>query len=360
MRRADEYLPSLDNLRALAVGMVVVFHVGQGRVGSPHDVFGRVLFRATELGGWGVDLFFVLSGFLITRILLETRGKPGYFRSFYARRVLRIFPLYYLYLVLLAVALALIPVAQVARDAFERGWPWYALYLTNIKLVYSYDLDPGSVQHLWSLAVEEHFYLLWPAVVALVPPRMLLPLVLGAIVLVAAGRVLWLARGADPFAVHVLTWTRLDALLIGAALAIVRLDPTVSQRLERTAPLLAGGALAGAFVSGPALRYTFVAVMCAAVLARCVATDERRRSLPMRRSSVLGRIGVISYGIYVFHFFFVLTLTPHMRDMFGFQTIGFCIALFVVAFPTWVCAELSFRWVESPALALKRHVPRPK
>jgi peptidoglycan/LPS O-acetylase OafA/YrhL len=359
LRDPDERLTSLDGLRGAAVAMVILFHIGQGRGDAGSSTFARAVYQATELGVWGVDLFFVLSGFLITSILLATRAHAGYFRSFYARRVLRIFPLYYLYLVLLALALALIPTAHASRDAFSRSWPWYAAYLTNVKLVYFHDGDPGSVQHLWSLAIEEHFYLLWPAVVALLSRRALLIFACAGVVLVAAARALWLARGGDPLATYMLSWARADSLLIGAALAVLRLDPTAWSKLVRAAPLIAAVALACAFAPAPALRYTFVALSFAGVLALCIAADEHGRSIRVLCSRPLRRIGTISYGLYVFHFFFVLGLSPLVRNVFGTQFVGFVAACIAVSGATWILAELSFRWLELPALALKRYFPRP-
>ena len=148
--------------------------------------------------------------------------------------------------------------------------------------------------------------------------------------------------------------------MIGAALAIARLDRSAWSRFVQCVPLVAVGAL-GAAVQLPAgARYAAIALFFAAVLALCVAADERRRALPVLRSSVLRRIGELSYGVYVFHFFFVLSLSPLVHRVFGTQLLGFGVALLVIVLVTWACAELSYRWVETPALALKRHVPRPK
>jgi peptidoglycan/LPS O-acetylase OafA/YrhL len=353
---ATHYLPSLDALRGLAVSMVVLFHVGEGASDAP------LLRRITSLGAHGVDLFFVLSGFLISGILLETRGKPGYFRSFYMRRVLRIFPAYYLYLVLVAIALALIPAAYRAREAFSHDWPWYELYLTNIKLIFFDDLVPASVQHLWSLAVEEHFYLIWPAAVALVPARKLLLFTCVAIGTVTLGRALWLANGADPIAVHFLSWTRIDSLLIGATLAMLRSNPRVWPKFRSAAPVLAAVAVVPLVTSwgdAAGLRYTGVGLAFAALLTWCVAADERGLPAPIVRSRVLRSIGMVSYGIYLFHFFFVLNVGRLVKPMLGSGLLYFGVSLAVVSVSTWVLAALSYHWVETPALALKARFPRP-
>ncbi len=150
---AREHLPSLDGLRGLAIAMIVVFMQAKGWT------------ELTEVGRHGVDLFFVLSGFLITDILLRARGQPRMFSSFYARRALRICPVYFVYLAFVACFLALFAPPEVSAS-FRRAWPWYAAFLTNIKLALFFDNDVGSAQHLWTLAIEEQFYLVWPMQVA--------------------------------------------------------------------------------------------------------------------------------------------------------------------------------------------------
>ena len=256
-------------------------------------------------------------------------------------------------------ALSLIPTAQISRDAFVRAWPRYALYLTNIKIIYFYDLDPASVQHLWSLAVEEHFYLVWPAVVALVPARALLPFTCAVIAAVVIGRAVWLAHGADPIAVYMLSWTRADSLLIGGVLAMLQRHDRAWVVVVRAAPLLAAGALAACFVDVPSLRYLFIALFFAALLAWCVAADERGSAAPLLRSRALQRLGVVSYGVYLFHFFFAMALGREVKKLFGGSFAGFFLLLLAVSLATGVLAALSFRYVEKPALALKRHVAGP-
>src|SRR6185503_15568764 len=129
--------------------------------------------KITGYGVWGVDLFFVLSGFLITGILLETKGRPGYFRNFYIRRTLRIVPLYYAVLALLFFVLPIGMFAQYDASLLQmhsvQGWLWS--YLSNYRLGPETSFSIPYVSHFWSLAVEEHFYLLWPTVILLLSRR---------------------------------------------------------------------------------------------------------------------------------------------------------------------------------------------
>lgn len=149
------HLPVLDGLRAIAVLMVLWCHVPKTVPGYPEWLHIAEFFIGP--GGFGVELFFVLSGFLITRILISERERAVPVRWFLLRRCLRIFPIYYL---LLAVLLPLRPSADIA---------WCAVYLSNFKSIVA-PVD-GPLAHTWSLCIEEHFYLLWPLVVAFLPTR---------------------------------------------------------------------------------------------------------------------------------------------------------------------------------------------
>jgi peptidoglycan/LPS O-acetylase OafA/YrhL len=370
---AEVHLPSLDGLRALGVSMVLSFHVGEWFEDPAGSPVVRFLWRATSIGAIGVDLFFVLSGFLITGILLASRGKQGYFRSFYARRTLRIFPLYYTYLALLALVLALTPAGHASLRSLGRAWPWYVLYLTNVKIVFFFDRDIGSVQHLWSLAIEEHFYLLWPAVVAVLPRRALAVFVCVAIAMICCGRYLWLANGADYLSIYMSSWTRADALLVGAGLAIARTHARSWRSMVKVAPAVLGVSLGGLFcvyglpgsrqpadgLYAKTIGFTVLAVFFAALLVRCIARDERGTTPAVLRNRVVQRVGRLSYGIYVFHFFLVLALSPKLQMLLGRGLAAFAAQLMVIGLVSYGLAELSFRLVEGPALRLKRYFPRP-
>jgi peptidoglycan/LPS O-acetylase OafA/YrhL len=212
-------IPELDGVRGVAVLLVVVYHA--------------FLFSAYSQTGWiatlasygfaGVDLFFVLSGFLITGILLKAKGGPGYFRAFYARRALRIWPLYYLLLVFsfgllpLLVRITHLPMGEFAKLEGRNKFVYVAL-LQN--LWYPGPAGPTMLAMTWSLAIEEQFYLVWPWLVLLCNRRTLV-WVLGAVLLLSPVARLW-ARwlGMSTTTMYFLTWFRLDGLALGALLAL--------------------------------------------------------------------------------------------------------------------------------------------
>ena len=157
-----DYFPALDGLRGVACVLVVVYHL--------FPFFNQYLF----FGWMAMDIFFVLSGFLITDILMKTFGQKNYLRNFYARRLLRVFPLYYTTLILFFFILPGIGRLPVSLDYLIQNQLYFWLFLQNWLLIFK----PGTsdaLNHLWSMAVEEQFYLLWPiAVAAIRKPKLLL------------------------------------------------------------------------------------------------------------------------------------------------------------------------------------------
>jgi len=147
------FMPELDVLRGIAVLGVLFFHGFRAEYGGlPFTGARRILLMATQPGALGVNLFFVLSGFLITGILLDSSARPDYYRRFYSRRALRILPAYYSLLILLGVL-------HQASAAFL-GLSF--VYLSNVTSLFGVSMD---YHPLWSLAVEEHYYIVWPSVV---------------------------------------------------------------------------------------------------------------------------------------------------------------------------------------------------
>jgi peptidoglycan/LPS O-acetylase OafA/YrhL len=357
------HVPALDGLRGLAIALVVAMHFGVG-AGFPRHEPGAVsswIERVCYIGWAGVDLFFVLSGFLITSILLASRDQPGYFRRFYARRALRIFPLYVTALVVALVVLPRLFPAQAPAllgDA-PRAQVWLWTYTLNIANAFGWVVDVGVLGQMWSLAIEEQFYLAWPGLVWLLRPRRLLylagVLAVGALVL----RVWWIAvdgTGAWP-GPYRFTLTRIDALAIGAALAVAWRQPALASRLLPLArPLLALSAvvLVAWFAAAPrfypdqpgvvTFGHSLLALGSAAliVLALRPSPPGWMTARPMRA------LGTYSYGIYVWHWFVQVPMVAYAADLHPavFAATGVAVSL--------ILGVVSYHVLERPFLQLKR------
>ncbi len=221
------HLPALDGMRGLAVLLVMIFHQ---LVMQPMSALDRAVASVAHAGWCGVDLFFVLSGFLITGILLDSREQAHYFRNFYARRTVRIFPLYYAVVFLCFIALphagqifdSPLVTEKLKRFAATDDYQWwYWAYLSNFAMAITGSFQHGVLGVTWSLAIEEQFYLVWPAVVYFCSRPALKRVCVGLILLSVALRfVLVFTRETHPMVPYVLTPTRLDGLAVGALLAI--------------------------------------------------------------------------------------------------------------------------------------------
>jgi peptidoglycan/LPS O-acetylase OafA/YrhL len=361
--------PALDGLRGIAILLVYLFHYGGGLRSSNSIV--RVLGYLTEAGWTGVILFFALSGFLITGSLWDSIGERRILLNFYARRVLRIFPLYYL-------ALLIAIFASVARGVRFVELPpilLYAGFLQNLPGLVTTALLPVStlpLYHLWSLAVEEQFYLLWPALVLLSRNRSR-----------ALRLSLWIVAGSELF--RILTHLRIvppdfastfdpsllthaGTLALGGALALALRGPQW-QFVERWAltAFFSGLALyllvsasCHSFYLGPYPQFTLglfgVGLASTATIPLVMRAGRTRRLLASAPLCFLGRI---SYGFYVFHI-----LIEPLIDLLGahatHSTSGatYQLARFLLAFPiTLALASLSYYFFELPILSLKHRFP---
>ncbi|HYK81566.1 MAG TPA: acyltransferase, partial [Gemmatimonadales bacterium] len=207
--------------------------------------------RAVAFAGWiGVDIFFVLSGFLITGILLDSRGQPRWWPNFFVRRALRVFPLYYGALLFLFVLLPrVVHWAEPDFATLQANQPWYWGYMVNVlHALTSGEGTPLNTGHLWSLSIEEQFYLIWPLIVWACSPRGLLRMAAFAVVAGLAFRLaVVLHDPANARAAYFLTPGRLDTLMAGAALAVAVRMPGGLARVAAWAPraLAAGGGALG-------------------------------------------------------------------------------------------------------------------
>ena len=370
--RAGAHHAALDGLRGVAVLLVLAFHFlhidGEG------GAVERAILSASRAGWAGVDLFFVLSGFLITGILLDARGGPGYFRAFYARRVLRIFPLYYAYLaVLFLVVPLLLPSLDVKSET--QGWLW--TYLGNVLFAREGGFEASPYTgHFWSLAVEEQFYLAWPLLVWMLPRRRLALVCLG---LVAGAFALRFGIHRTTFnatAAYVLTPARMDALALGALVAVAAREPSWWPRVRRGAPWVLGMAAAavaavwvhqgGLFGGDPVVQVWAFGPLAAGFAALIVlAVDpapSSRFSRTLSRPWLRGA-GKYSYGLYVLHYPIFLALEAAgftsiaLASALGSRIAGMAAFAAVAGAATFAAALLSWNLLEKRFLRWKDRVP---
>ena len=289
------HMPELDSIRGLAILLVLFFHGMAPPLKPDLSSAGNFIFALSRHGWIGVNLFFVLSGFLITGILVDSRSRPGYYRRFYVRRALRILPALYTILILLLVSGRI-------------SWRFLALsvlFLANTAPLLGVPLLYGP---LWSLAVEEHFYMLWPTIVrrlSQVGLLILMTTVVGITPLLRA--IQFTIDGFPADTVSLYTWFNLDGLALGAILAIWLREPWFRRiQFSRVAlPLLVAGAALYALVAGhplakAALSSTACNLASAGLLSCMLLMGTNRWSILVDRP-VFKFLGFISYGLYLIH-----------------------------------------------------------
>ncbi len=357
------YFAALDVVRFMAATMVLVYHSFDHWATVPavqaftSATSGRQ-WAATKLHGLtnnfiaGVDLFFLLSGFLITYLLLAERARFGRIdlKSFYVRRILRIWPLYY-------VCVALVPVLHhYYQEPVPNIWQ-FVIFAGNFELM-RHGWSSLAVNHLWSICIEEHFYLLWPLLIWLVPTRRL-PTLFGAVILLSVGvRLYYFWFVPESYMALLLhTLCRWDVLAVGSLFAYAAYFRSIRLRVPRAARVLiyCGGALLfvndvyGEWDSVLAVvtkRYIY-ALLAAFALGHVLYAPDA--FVQWRRQTPFHYFGKISYGIYMYHgfvIFFLLKEFPLLHDRFF---IGW-VLLF-----TLLIAAISYELVEKPLLRLKKH-----
>ncbi len=360
------WVPSLDGVRGY--GFLLVFcghYFAPWYLFQPGTMHLKIATAFTSLALVAVPAFFVLSGYLIGGILYDTRAEVGYFKVFYQRRFLRIFPVYYLTLLAIAIFGLLKGLGP------DRSLLAHFLYIQNLSLdLRTLRIESVSTLHFWSLAVEEQFYLLWPVAVWMFKEKRKLIAVASTLVFLC-----WAFRLAaplfsfSPVLLLYFTFTRVDAILLGVILALIRQDAIYEQIKPFAKWVLAAGGLllvGFTFLGGKewALTYAgeeiWIPLANFMGLALIVAVMEEgsflNRACSQKWACSLGRL---SYSLYVFHLvyspFFVKTMTPvfetQMRHSLARLVSG---ALAFVL--TLLLSVLTYRWVEKPIEALRRRV----
>lgn len=362
-------IPGLDGLRAIAFLFVLLVHT---------DYF---------LFGWtGVLLFFVLSGFLITTVLLrmkETLAPQAFFYKFYGRRFLRIFPLYYFYLFLMLGVTAILIALEYRQNymlLYQQQLPYGLLYIYNFFHASAGYVESRFLTHFWSLSVEEQFYIFWPLVIFLTPREKLKTVFLAAIF---AGPLLRTLTGLiynsgsfgflypnTAVGVYVLPFSHIDAFAMGAYISRFEIPKPRLQLIVMAVLLPAAGlgmeyflrgqiefvsSLGYQYPLGNGLRhiwgytlidYTFL------LLIYCVMREKLW--VKWLEWPPLRYLGKISYGMYIYHFAFTWFASRIVYDAWGVAfDAGKPLVLLVTFTLTLLTAALSYRWLEMPLLGLK-------
>ncbi len=317
-------VPALDGIRGVAVLLVMTFHFWIVGIEGGTLLWERVYGDVAGMGWIGVDLFFVLSGFLITGILYDSKDTAHYFRVFYGRRTVRIFPLYYgalaFFFLIGPFVLSHIhahTLVGMTSPAATKLFSW--TYLLNWYLgIKGWEVVPHPLQHFWTLAVEEQFYLIWPFLVLKLTRRRLMGVCAGLMVLALTLRAImyWLH-----FPVASYTWTvcRMDSLAIGAVVALAARDPNDRKKLLKWARRLALPAL-GAIILGRVLNptctggpgdvptffmstfeLTLAGIFFGAWIAIAVSSHQKSPGNRILSSRFLRFFGKYSYCLYVCH-----------------------------------------------------------
>ena len=364
----ERYIPALDGVRGIAILVVLLHHCRFLLNGwFPAQL---KLIRAFDIGWCGVVLFFVLSGFLITGILLDSKSSRNYFSTFYARRFLRIFPLYYGYLALVFLgcraAHSLLGIADPVANI--NPW-WYLTYIQNLRP--NTMLTDPLLGHLWSLAVEEQFYVVWPLLIWLLPRRVLVWICAAMLPLSLAIRLLYAGTDLQLNAfVNTFTPASLDSLACGALIAMAARDPVWRSRVARIAhPLILVSAVwfsilavrAGTlFIYQPLIQgwgITALTLLFTGLV--FVAATSHEGAIPFALNiRPLKFLGKISYGLYVLHPLVYVLVTSLLAAVPVSPALDFALnseKIILVFTTSIVVAAGSWFLFEKPILALKRY-----
>jgi peptidoglycan/LPS O-acetylase OafA/YrhL len=375
--KENAHIPELDGIRGVAIALVLMFHFfHEPAVVTPGGLAWHVL-APFRIGWTGVDLFFVLSGFLIGGILLDARGASNYFRTFYTRRFYRILPLYavvvslcYLQTVLLEHGYAR-PFSWMLQDRLP--WLSYTFFVQNFWMAAKNTFGTWGLRGTWSLAIEEQFYLTLPLLIWLFEPKKLQKYLVAAVIAAPVIRTLLCIGWPDKFMLSfALMPCRADALLLGVLGAIAMRTPAYRARIEKHGRLILGtifvlllGCAVSIHVSSTpdSLRmrtfgYTWMAVLYSLIL---VYSLTQKSSLISRvlRMGLLRSLGKIAYGVYLLHAFVLTILTALISPSHPFHGfwpvldswLQFAVTL-VALILTFCLCQLSWRFFEKPLVQI--------
>ena len=362
---AHDRIPELDGFRALAIWMVLVHHAFYAfpfREELWEDV--PSLIHVIIKAGWlGVDLFFVLSGFLITGILLTSKPKPYYFRNFFCRRILRIVPLYF----------TVIIVMYFCYRGYENFFFLSSFFMANFAGFFQVN-TPNAADIFWSLSVEEHFYLIWPVLIWLFSRKQILYLSLLIVCLTPVLRGICFSHGMDPeIEIYMYSWFRFDGLALGAFIATIISYPACTSKHIQWLAMAFFAILAIVTISGTpfglmktktllstALRYTQVQMIFATAISAALSLRGKPVTAILRLK--FARVSSdLSYCLYLIHLgvgeaymWIAKNLDWNPVDVFG-DWAAALLRAFIIIGVSFIFAALSKKFIEAPFLRLKRY-----
>lgn len=365
------HLPVLDGVRGLAILLVMMGHC---TVMTSETLLDRVFYYVAFLGWVGVDLFFVLSGFLITGILYDTKRSLHYFRNFYARRSLRIFPLYYLVASLVFIVgpqAAFFDHYLTGPQPLDNDWTYW-FYLSNFAIVAEQQFGSGMLIVAWSLAVEEQFYLSWAPVVRWLSRVTLERICLALFVVALLVRLAMVWHEVNPAAMYVLPFARMDALAVGGLIALWARTNQGLAPLKWAAKIVAGCAVlvfvvstisdrdpTWAGVATQTIGYTALAVFFGSFLILALEASPTAHVRRVLLHPFLRAMGTYSYALYFLH----LPVRGFVRDyvfgpgqfptVLGSQLPGQVIFYFIASIPAILLAWGSWHVFEKHFIKVK-------
>ena len=365
-----KHVRQLDGIRGFAVAIVVLFHFHTLlNVGIGKNTAALIAGRFMQLGWLGVDIFFVLSGFLITGIILKERSAPGFWKTFYSRRAFRILPAFVaVFAITLAATHYIWPTIEIRRSYVLMA----TFFLANWTIVTGSELP--ILGHLWSLAVEEQFYFLWPQAAKRLRVDSVLRLSLALTAACVVLRISLALAHVNPYTVYKITPTSVDGLAIGAALAAGMIVPRVREFLDRWWSSIAWGALGvlvAAFMLFRGSLFLFnvwsqvAAIPTVAVLVAVLIYGSVEAVLPrpldgFLTNPVMTWLGRRSYGLYLIHE--PIRFAMEQSRLHGYLArlssgVGINVLLCIFAIVLALClAEICWRVIEAPAQSFRRRL----
>lgn len=364
-----QQIKELDGLRGIAIIMVFLYHILPRSAFIYDNASMKILYKDLNIGWAGVDLFFVLSGFLITSSLLELKSKERFFVNFYGRRTLRIFPLYYLSLVLIFVVFSFTDAKAI--EALGSYKIFYYLFAQNWIFALSLTQVPEYIGQFWSLAIEEQFYILWPILVYKFKHKTFLMINAAIIVLVLLYRfyAFYIAQiDTSSFFLYFSTFTRIDTIVIGSLIALLFHSVDIRKYLLWIKCLTPALALimivfAASHSTGVArnnpltmtIGFTVIGLLFGCVLILALILDETSLLRCFLRSAILRFFGKYSYAMYLFHMPIIVLYVAMYKKM-GAHGIRYWLLFFFSALATTIIVALiSWHGLEKRFLRLKRY-----